>query len=143
MHPLLSYPKKTLRVCVDLSKLNRCVHRERYQSPTPAEAVADIAAEEAKFFTVLDAQKGYHQCPLEETSQPLTTFITPFGRFKYCRAPYGLSSIAEHYNCRMAEAFEGLSGFRRILYDIVIYDKDEATLKSMYDSSCNAARTGT
>ena len=30
----------------------------------------------------------------------------PYGRFKYSRAPYGLSSIAEHYNRRMAEALE-------------------------------------
>ena len=112
---------------MDLSRLNCYVRRERYQSPTPAKAVTDIAAEEAKFFTVLDAKKGYHQCLLEEKSQLLTTFIMPFGRFKYCRAPYGLSSIAEHYNRRMAEAFEGLSGFRRVVDDIVIYDKDEAT----------------
>ena len=48
----------------------------------------------------------------------------PFGRFKYLRAPYGLSSIAEHYNRRMAEAFEGLTGFRRIVDDIVIFDKN-------------------
>ena len=56
-------------MCVDLSKLNRFVLRERYQSPTPAEAVANITASEAKYFTVMDATKGYHQCPLAEDSQ--------------------------------------------------------------------------
>ena len=130
--PIVVTPKKgteRIRLCVDLSKLNRYVRREKYISLTPAEAVADKAAEEAKFFTVLDAKKGYHQCPLEETSQLMTTFITPFGRFKYCRAPYGLSSIAEHYNRRMADAFQGLTGFRRIVDDIIIYDKDVATHK--------------
>ena len=111
-------------MCVDLSKLNHYVQRERYQSPTPAEVVADMAAEEAKFFTVIDAMKGYHQCPFDEESQALTTFITPFGCYKYLRAPYGLSSIAKHYNHRMAEAFEGLKGFRRVVDDIVIYDTD-------------------
>ena len=53
--------------------------------------------------------------------QTLTTFITPFGRF---RAPYGICSISEHYNRRMAEAFTGLSGFRRVVDDIVIYDSN-------------------
>ena len=100
-----------------------CTER-RYQSSTPAEAVADITADEAKYFTIIDAAKGYHQCPLDEASQLYTTFITPFGRFKYLRAPYGLSSIAEHYNRRMAEAFEGLTGFRRVVDDVIIYDKD-------------------
>ena len=98
--------------------------RERYLSPTSAQTVADIAAENSKVFTKLDALKGYHQCPLDEETQLLTTFITLFGRFKYLRALYGISSISEHYNCRMDEAFAGLSGYRCIVDDVVIYDND-------------------
>ena len=63
--------------------------------------------------------------PLDQESQPLTTFITPFGRYKYLHAPYGISSISEHYDRRMAEAFTGLTGFRRVVDDIIIYDSDE------------------
>ena len=77
--PIIVTPKKgsdKVRVCVDLSHLNKYVQREWYQSPTPAEAVADITAEEAKYFTVVDAAKGYHQCPLDKESQKYTTFIT-------------------------------------------------------------------
>ena len=113
-------------MCVDLSHLNRYMKHERYQSATPAQAIADITAENAQIFTKLDAKKGYHQCPLDEESQDLTTFITPFGRFKFLRAPYGISSISEHYNRRMDEAFAGLSGFRRVVDDVVIYDQDRA-----------------
>ena len=102
------------------------MRREHYQSAPPAEAVADIAAEKAKVFTKLDALKGYHQCLLDEESQLLTTFITPFGRYKFLHAPYGLSSISEHYNRRMDEAFEGLSGYHRIVDDVVIFDCYEA-----------------
>ena len=112
-------------MCVNLSRLNSCVKRERYQSPTPAKVVADISANRAKYFTVIDAAKGYHQCPLDEESQLYTTFITPFGRFKYLRATYSLSSNAEHYNRHMAEAFECLLAFQRVVDDIVIYDKDK------------------
>ena len=60
--------------------------------------------------------------PIDADSQELTTFITPFGIYKYLRAPYGISSISEHYNWRMTEAFSGLPGFRRIVDDFVIYD---------------------
>ena len=123
--PIVVTPKKNsdnIRMCVDLLHLNRYVRRERYQSPTPAEAIADIAATNAKYFTVFDAMKGYHQCPFDTDSQCLTTFITPFGRFKYLRAPYGIASISEHYNRHMAEALAGLSGFHRIVDDIIIYD---------------------
>ena len=99
--PIIVTPKKNtdrICMCVDLSHLNKYVIRERYQSLTPAQAVADIAACDAKIFTVLDALKGYHQCPLDQESQSFTTFITPFGRFKYLRAPYGICSTSEHYN---------------------------------------------
>ena len=48
----------------------------------------------------------------------------PFGCFRYLRAPYGLSSIAEHYNRRMAKAFEGLTEFHRNVDDIIIFDKN-------------------
>ena len=111
-------------MCVDLSHLNRYVKRERYKSATPAQAVADITAEVAKNFTKLDAaKKGYHQCPLDEGSQDLTTFITHFGWFKFLRTTYGISSIS---SSRMDEAFDGLLGFRRVVDSVIIYNNDPA-----------------
>ena len=86
-----------------------------------AEAVADITAEEVRYFTVLDAMKGYHQYPLDEESQVLMTFITPlFPLTMYLRAPYG---------CSMAEMFKELLVFRTIVDKIVIFDKDKGSHK--------------
>ena len=116
-----------IRLCVDLSHLNRYVKRERFQSTPPAVAVADIAKSKAKYFTVFDAVKGYHQCPLDEESQLLTTFITPLGRYKFLHAPFGLSSINEHYDRRMYEAFQDLADFRCIVDDVLLFDKDPDT----------------
>ena len=125
--PIVVTPKKeskSIRMCVDLSHLNRYMKCKWYLSTTPAQAIADITAEKAKIFTKINAKKGYHQCPLDRESQDLTTFITPFGRFNFLHAPYGIASISEHYNCRMDEAFTGLPGFRQVVDDIVIYDDD-------------------
>ena len=124
--PIVVTPKTGsdgVRLCVDLSQLNKAVQRELYQSNTPAECVASIAASEAKWFSVFDAAKGYHQCPLAEESRHLTTFITPFGRYQYLRAPYGVSSISEHYNRRMDECFRGIDGIRRVVDDVIIYSR--------------------
>lgn len=60
--PLLSHPKRT-------QIKSGSVFRERYQSVTPAQAVANIAAESAKVFTKFDALKGYHQIPMDEWSE--------------------------------------------------------------------------
>ena len=54
--PIIVTSKKgsdRIHVSVHLFRLNRYVKRERYQSPTPAEAVADISANKAKYFTVI------------------------------------------------------------------------------------------
>ncbi|XP_043217806.1 uncharacterized protein LOC122379571 [Amphibalanus amphitrite] len=123
--PIVVEPKKEggIRLCVDLSRLNKFVRTEQYQAPTPLEEVASIASSEAKWFTVFDAAKGYHQCPLHQDSVLKTTFITPFGRYAFLRAPYGVSSISDHYNRRMDEAFSGLTGYKKIVDDVVVYSR--------------------
>ena len=125
--PIVIAPKKNsddIRLCVDFSKLNKFVKRELYSSPTPSDAVADISQKHAKYFTVIDALKGYHQCPLDSQSQLVTTFMTPFDRYKFLRAPFGICSISEHYNQRMDEASRGLSNYQKVVDDIVIYDNN-------------------
>ena len=50
--PIVVTPKKNsdrIRMCVDLSHLNKFVRKECFQSSTPAQAVADIAATDAKY----------------------------------------------------------------------------------------------
>ena len=111
-----------IRMCVDLSKLNQYVKREHFPAPPPREVVVDITSSSARYFTKFDALSGYHQIPLAEESQKLTTFITPFGRYKFLRAPFGLSSISDHYNRRMADALSGIPRIRRITDDFVAYD---------------------
>lgn len=92
--------------------------------------------EEAQYFIVFDAKKGYHQCPLDVESQALSTFITPFGHFTYLRASYGLSSIAEHYDHHMAEA-ETFEGFRRVVDDIVIDEGSHVGIhKAVHAAMC-------
>ena len=42
----------------------------------------------------------------------------------YLRAPYSISSISEHYNQRMDEAFQGITNIRKIV-DVIVYDQDK------------------
>ena len=59
---------------VDFRILNKHVIQERRQIPTMDEITANIHG--ASVFSVLDAESGFHQLELDETSSNLTTFIT-------------------------------------------------------------------
>ena len=48
--------------------------------------------------------------PLTERTQLLTTFITPYGRYCFCRLPFGISSATEHFQRRMQECLVGAEG---------------------------------
>lgn len=139
--PMVVVPKPngSVRICVDYTELNRHVHRERYMLPAVDELLALLG--NAKWFTKLDANHGYHQLLLSEESQRLTTFITPFGRFCYNRLPMGLSSAGEHFQKRVGEVLAGLEGVIHLADDILIVGRTreehdarlEATLSRLRD----------
>ncbi|ODN00004.1 Transposon Tf2-6 polyprotein [Orchesella cincta] len=97
-----------------------------YPVKVPREAVARIPPGN-KYFTTLDARHGYWQVPLDESSKKLTTFITPWGCFRYCRNVMGLISAGDEHNRRGDEAIKGISNVEKIVEDILIYDDDLET----------------
>ena len=115
-------PKRNggMRLCVDLQKLNKYVKRPYYPIRTPSDPVSNIAPD-SQFFTTLDAVKGYWQVPLDEKSQNLTTFITPYGRYKFLRAPMGLMSSQDEYCSRGDEAIQGIDRVEKVVDDILIH----------------------
>ena len=114
-------PNGGVCICVDLTKLNKYVKRPIHHGPNPNEVVSDIPPGK-KYFTTMDALKGYWQIPIAEDAQPLTTFITPWGRYKFCRAPMDLSSTGDKYNLFMDAAFDGIKDMKKIIDDILTYD---------------------
>jgi hypothetical protein len=59
-------------------------------------------------FAKIDLVKGYWQMPLEEKSRELTTFITPFGKLRFLRAPMGFISTGDSFSYRGDIALTGL-----------------------------------
>lgn len=125
--PIVVVPKangKDVRVCVDLTKLNRAVLRPRHILPSVDYVLGQIG--QAKVFSKLDANSGFHQVVLTEESKLYTTFITPFGRFAYNRLPFGITSAPEFYQQQVSQILAGLEGTVCLMDDIVISGKDEA-----------------
>ena len=78
MVPVMKKNKKP-RICVDLTKLNKAVKRERFMMPTLEDVTPNLSG--ATVFSTIDASSGFWQIPLDASSRRLTTFITPVGRF--------------------------------------------------------------
>jgi len=110
---------RKLRICLDPRNLNQAIKREHYQLPTIEDITTRMAG--AKVFSKLDANHGYWQIPLDEESQLLTTFNTPFGRYCYLRMPFGIKSAQEVFQKRMAQCFEDLPGVETDIDDIIVW----------------------
>ena len=104
--PMVVVPKKDdVRICVDLTKLNESVRRERHEMPSVEYTLEQLS--DARIFSKLDANSGFWQVPLADL---LTTFITPFGRFYFKRLPFGILSAPEPFQRRMSAILEGIDG---------------------------------
>ncbi|XP_072169477.1 uncharacterized protein [Diadema setosum] len=72
-------PQK-MRICLDPRDLNRALKRPHYPIPVINDILPNLS--KAKVFTVLDAKDGFWQVKLQDASSYLTTFATPFGRYR-------------------------------------------------------------
>lgn len=92
-HVLVLAPKKDkfdFRLCIDPHDLNKCILDETFLIPTLEDLKTKLKG--VKYFTVLDLKDGFWQIALDEESQKLCTFATPFGNYKFLRMPFGIKS---------------------------------------------------
>ena len=102
-HKMVICPKKSgkPRRTVDLQPLNRHAVRETHHTQSPFHQARIIPPHTRK--TVFDAWNGYHSVALHEDDRHLTTFITPWGRYRYCVAPQGYIASGDGYSRRFDE----------------------------------------
>ncbi|XP_048589536.1 uncharacterized protein K02A2.6-like [Nematostella vectensis] len=112
-----------IRVCLDPRDLNKWIKREHHYTKTVDEVVTQLS--DAEYFTLIDAKKGYWHVPLDNESSYLTTFGTPFGRFKFTRLPFGLVVSQDIFQRQLGSALEGLNGVTGIADDIFVYGSTE------------------
>ncbi|CAB4061523.1 unnamed protein product [Lepeophtheirus salmonis] len=55
---------------------------------------------------------------LDDKYRNPTTFVTPFGCFRYCRSPIGLNASGDEFRDR---ALQGLKGVRKVVNNILIF----------------------
>ena len=101
--------------------------RESYPIPKVDDILTQLTG--AKVFSKLDDNSGFWQIPLAKQSRPLTTFITPFGRYCFNKLPFGISSAPEVFQKRM------LPEILVLIDDVVISGKDQDEHNSILTSA--------
>lgn len=119
--PMVAVPKKThkIRICVDLKHLNQSVVRSKHILPVLDDVLHKLRG--ATLFSKLDASSGFWQIPLDESSSNLTTFITPFGRYRFRRLPFGITSAPELFQVEMEKLLANQPGTIVIMDDILVF----------------------
>ena len=111
-------PRRT----VDLQPLNSVSIRQCHPTAPPLQQAMDIPHGVKK--STLDAWNGYHSVEIRESDRHLTTFITPWGRFRYKTAPQGYLASGDAYTHRYDKITMGFKDIKRVIDDTLLHSKD-------------------
>ena len=138
---LLCVEKKdgSLRVCLDPKDLNRAIQREHFAIPTFDDISAKLSGK--RLYSVIDMKDGFWHLKLDEDSSRLCTFNTPFGRYSFCRLPFGISSAPEVFQKKMTELFGDLDGVHIVFDDMIIAAVDDEDHDRIFRALLERART--
>ena len=131
---LVNKPNK-LRICIDPQDLNKALQRAHYPLPTIEEVATRLS--KARVFSVLDAKNGFWQVQLDSESSYLTTFNTPFGRYRWLRLPFGIKTAPEEYQRRIHESLQNLNGIEDIVDDILCVGEGDTYESAVEDHDKN------
>lgn len=123
---------KSLRICMDPADLNECILDDSFLIPTLDELTVKLKG--IKHFSVLDLKDGFWHVQLDEQSQKLCTFSTPFGNYRFLVMPFGIKSGPKVFMRKNFEIFGDIKNVFIYMDDILILGRtkeehDEALIK--------------
>ena len=120
---------------LDPRPLNLAIKRHHHQLPTADEIFSEMQG--AKIFSKLDASSGYWQVPVDGVSSFLLTFMTPFGRYKFKRMPYGIHSASGIFQKAISDIIADIPDATNLQDDIIVWgpaqEQHDETLRSVFD----------
>ena len=84
---LLTKSNGTVRLCLDLAKLNKVLIRPVHRGPTLNDIFPTL--NNVKYLSLTDASSSYHNLKLDERSSFLITFSCQFGMYRYKKLSTG------------------------------------------------------
>ena len=83
--------------------------------------------------SVLDAWNGYHSCVLDEESKPLTTFIIPWGPYRYRILPQGYLAAGDAYTERYDRLISEVEDKTKCVDDALLW---KPSIKEQFFHTC-------
>lgn len=124
----------SIRLCVDLRRVNQAVIRERHPMPIIDDVLAKIG--KGKIWSILDVKDAFFLLELEEESRDIVTFITHRGLYRFKRLPFGLVSAPETFQRTMDEVLADCEGTYWYLDDVGV----EGSTVEEHDRRLNEVR---
>jgi hypothetical protein len=117
----------SLRVCIDLRRLNEATIKDSYPLPRIADLLAQLGT--GRRFSKIDLASGYHQINVREEDKPKTAFTTEFGLFEFNVMPFGLCNAPATFQRMMERVFHEVIGKFCFVYmdDVIIYSEQPET----------------
>ena len=113
------------RRVVDYGHLNKHAPRQTHHTQPPWSIAASIPPGTVK--SVLDCWHGYHSVPIAPEDRHLTTFLTPWGQFRYLTTPQGFISAGDGYTDRTDRIIGDFPNVKKCVDDSILYDADIET----------------
>jgi hypothetical protein len=89
----------TLRLCIDLSQLNKVTVKNKYPLPRIDDLFDQL--KDAKIFSKISLKSGYHQVRIKGEDINKTAFKTRYGHYEFTVVPFGLSNAPDVFMCLM------------------------------------------
>ena len=130
-HRMVICAKKngTPRRTIDFQPLNTHATRETHHTQSPFHQAQSVPHNKKK--TVFDAWNGYHSVPLHPDD---TTFITPWGRYRYCTAPQGYIASGDGYTRRYDEITASIPNKTKCVDDTLLWSD---SIEESFFQACN------
>ncbi len=118
--PVVPVRKKDggIRLCIDFRELNKITPLRRYWFPSLSKILDKVG--KSAVLSKLDLTAGFHQIILDESSQDLTSFVCPAGRFKFVRMPFGLKNAPAVFQSVLELVLRPVADFSSNYIDDVI-----------------------
>ena len=132
-HRMVIVPKKdnTPRRTINFQPLNAVAKRQTHHTLPPFEQVSRVPP--GVFKTVMDAWNGYHSVKLSEESKDLTTFITPWGRYRYVTMPQGYLAAGDAYTERYDRIISAVKNKTKCVDDSLLWAE---SVKEAFMETC-------